>query len=167
MRQSCDVMNWKYLGILIVVIVIILAGSLFMLTSQKTSPTQTKPQYFEENLSPIEIPKLATGVYREMISSISIKNTVEVSLNVTVGDAKYYAIEEIIPANWTITNPGSGTIDSSGNLKWVVLADAKDVILKYSVAAPSNPGKYLFSGKYAIGSKEELFVIGKTQIIVK
>lgn len=161
-------MNLKYVAILVVVVAVILAGSIFMMTGSSKSSSSDITQKNQEEVSdvPIEIPKLSTGVYREMPSSTSPKGVVDIALNVTVGDSKYYVIEETLPANWTVKDTGTGTIDSSGNIKWVVL-DAKNTVLKYSVVAPSNLGKYIFSGKYAIGSTEELFVIGKTEITVK
>ncbi|GEM_PF-5390347 len=161
-------MNWKYLVIILVVVIgIVLTGSIFIMqNNSKSSPIETKTNYFEENISASEILRPATGVYRELSSSLSSSSITEVSLNVTVGNSQYYVIEEIVPANWTVTNSGTGTVDKNNHIKWLVLADAKDTILKYTIAAPSNPGKYLFSGKYAIGSKDEFFIIGRTQIQV-
>jgi hypothetical protein len=159
-------MNWKYVAILIVVIILVLVGSIYMLNSSTPLATDSKQIYFDENISTSEVTRPLVGVYREIASSTSSGSIVEVSLNVTIGDSRFYAIEEIIPANWTVSDPGTGTLDSEGKLKWVIL-DAQNTVLKYRVVAPSSTGKYIFSGKYAIGTPDEYFIAGNTQITVR
>jgi hypothetical protein len=88
------------------------------------------------------------SVSRTLPSSASPGDVVTVRLDVKVGSASYYAIDEQVPAGWEIINT-TGDTTQKGHVKWLVISGAKDTTYTYSVKIPANAsGKAFFSGTY-------------------
>ena len=76
-----------------------------------------------------------------------------VSLDVSVGSATYYLIDEEVPTGWTVTNAsGGGDFTAEpGHVKWVVISGATDTTYTYTVIIPGNAtGDYAFTGEYGM-----------------
>ncbi len=87
-------------------------------------------------------------VIRTLPSSASSGDVITVQLDVVVGSASYYAIDEQIPTNWEIVST-SGDTTEQGHVKWLVVSGATDTTYTYSVKIPMNAsGKVFFNGKY-------------------
>ena len=80
--------------------------------------------------------------------------SVVVTLNVhLVSPDSYYAIDEVYPAGWTVTDPGTGDTSELGHLKWVVITGAANTAYSYTLSAPSSAlGSSPFSGIYGFSS---------------
>ena len=78
--------------------------------------------------------------------------TISLAVNVQTPDT-YYAIDEIVPAGWTISNPGTGDTTQAGHLKWVVITGAASTTYEYIVTVPATAtGANTFSGTAGFGS---------------
>ena len=79
-----------------------------------------------------------------------ISSVITVSLDITVGSATYYAIDEEIPSGWTVTGASDGGdyTSESGHVKWVITAGAMDKVYTYTVQIGDASGTYAFSGEY-------------------
>lgn len=93
---------------------------------------------------------------------------VDVNLSVEInGGESYYAIEEYVPAGWTIIDDGGGATSITNKLAWAVIDSAADTTLTYSVQAPSQAGSYFFNGSYMFENfTVEETTLGETTIIV-
>ena len=114
----------------------------------------------------IPISALNTSVVKRTLpSSASPGDVITVKLDVKVGNASYYAIDEQVPAGWEIINT-SGDTTEEGHVKWLVISGAKDTTYTYSVKIPANAsGKAFFSGKYSMeGMSTEADIEGDNAI---
>ena len=78
-------------------------------------------------------------------------SVITVSLDVTVGSATYYGIDEEIPSGWTVTSASdSGDYTSDpGHIRWAVTSGAVDNVYSYTVQIPdAASGTYVFSGVF-------------------
>lgn len=94
---------------------------------------------------------------------------ITVSLDVNVGSATYYALDEVVPTGWTITNAsrGGNYISDPGHVKWVVIVDATDTRLTYTVAIPADAaGDCTFGGTYGMEGRSEKSTGGGTVVTV-
>lgn len=108
-------------------------------------------------------------VVRSGSSGTVLRNaTVNITLTVTpeAGDT-FYAIDETIPAGWTVTSAGGGDTTQAGHLKWVKEKDAVTTTYTYTLRAPSLPGTGTFSGQYMFeGDTAEKIISGLSSITV-
>jgi hypothetical protein len=82
-------------------------------------------------------------------------STFTVELDVTVGNASFYAIDEIVPENWTVTSAtGDGNYTAQeGHVKWVVIDNATDTTYSYTVEIPGDAnGTYPFDGIFMMNT---------------
>ena len=96
-------------------------------------------------------------------------DAITVSLNVVVGSATYYLIDEVVPAGWAVTGAsGRGDYTSQpGHVKWAVIVGAADTTLTYAVTIPAGAaGAYTFSGTYGMEGMLETTTGGDTTVIV-
>ncbi|MDD4497516.1 MAG: hypothetical protein PHV51_05105, partial [Methanosarcinaceae archaeon] len=95
---------------------------------------------------------------------------ISVSLDVTVDCATYYAIEECVPAGWTITGASDGGDYTSdpGYVKWVIASGAVNKTYTYTVCIPNSAsGTYSFAGIYQMECMADSSAIGcDTQVAV-
>jgi len=107
--------------------------------------------------SVVSISALASAdadVVRTLPSSASPGDVITVQLDVVVGSASYYAIDEQIPINWEIINT-SGDTTEPGHVKWIVMSGVEDTTYTYSVKIPTNAsGKTFFNGKYQMSEMD-------------
>jgi len=93
-----------------------------------------------------------------------------VSLTIDINDVdRYYAIDEVPPAGWTISDSGSGATNESGHIKWIVFQDAVDTVYEYKVMVPCDAlGIYTFEGTYMFENyTEEQTILGSTNVDVQ
>ncbi|MBI2025501.1 Ig-like domain-containing protein, partial [Candidatus Kaiserbacteria bacterium] len=93
--------------------------------------------------------------------------TVTLAVDVTPPDA-FYVIDEVLPAGWTVTVPGTGDTAQAGHIKWAVLSGAVSTALQYQVEVPPTAtGVNSFSGEFAFDSNPApLPVLGETDVTV-
>jgi len=111
----------------------------------------------------------AAGVTRILSPPVIVPGgTVTVTLSVDVsGAADYYVIDEIYPSGFTVIDSGPGSIQHSGHWKYLVIEDAQNTQLSYTLQAPSTEGEYSFSGEYMFGGMESTVPIsGQSKIYV-
>jgi len=108
-------------------------------------------------------------------TQIYVDGTVEVTLSVVVAGADAYAIDETVPASWSVVDPGTASTQHSGHLKWVVVGEQgsggydctgmdscvsslSDTTYTYILQAPSSTGTAQVTGVYMfdIGSSQTL-----------
>jgi len=92
------------------------------------------------------------NVCRDLPSGDQAAGTeITVSLAATVGSATYCAIDEVVPAGWTVTgasDAGDYTAEA-GHIKWVVTGGAMDKTYTYTVQIPGDAsGTCTFSGEF-------------------
>ena len=98
--------------------------------------------------------------------------TVSLAVNVTAPDNSppndFYIIDEVLPAGWTVSNPGTGDISQVGHIKWAVLSGATSTINQYTVVVPSSAtGTNIFSGQFAFGSNLTLLnILGANSVTI-
>lgn len=121
----------------------------------------------------VSIPMAAAAgeVTRTLPATADAGSTIVVSLAVTVDGATYYAIDEQVPAGWTVTSASDGGDFTSdpGHVKWVVTGSAVDKTYTYEVSIPATvSGSHTFSGTYMLeGMTEEANIGGDSSIIIK
>jgi len=110
----------------------------------------------------------ASVITRSLPQSALPGETVLVSLDVSItGGEAFYLLDEIVPAGWTITSPGSGDPIQPGHLKWVIIQNAADTRYTYEAKAPAAEGEYAFSGIYMFqGMTSEGNIQGDSRIRV-
>ncbi len=120
-------------------------------------------------------------------TQVVVDGTVEVSLYVDVGNppnmADAYAIDDVYPSGWTVVDPGSGSTNHTGHIKWVVVGIStsssyscsgldscvdpmQDVTYRYILQAPSSPETATISGKYMFDVQSSEQNTGSTTIEV-
>lgn len=94
--------------------------------------------------------------------------TVSLELDVNNVDT-YYAIDEIIPSGWEISDSGEGDTSESGHIKWVIVDGAENGNYQYKVDVPCDAlGIYVFDGMYMFESDtEEQVIQGEEEINVQ
>lgn len=77
-------------------------------------------------------------------------STLTIYLNVDVGTAGYYALEDHLPSGWTVVPGSTGMYtDQAGVVKWLVYTDPVDTTLSYQTVVPAgSSGSYTFTGTY-------------------
>ena len=111
------------------------------------------------------------GVIRVLPSDTQTAgSTITVSLDVTVGSATYYLIDEEVPTGWTVTSAsGDGDYTTTpGHIFWTKLSGATDTTLTYTVTIPAAAaGDYTFTGTYIMeGMAAEATIGGDTLVSV-
>lgn len=91
--------------------------------------------------------------------------TVTLAVNLVAPDS-YYAIDEVVPAGWVISNPGTGDTSQAGHIKWVVIMGAASTNYSYTVTVPGvATGVYTFAGSYGTDSIiPEVSILGPTTV---
>jgi hypothetical protein len=87
--------------------------------------------------------------------SVPAGGEIEVSLAVTVNVSDFYAIDDILPPGWTVSDPGNGSDEEPGHWKVAVLENATNVTYEYTATAPGQSGNYFFSGDYMFEQMNE------------
>jgi hypothetical protein len=75
--------------------------------------------------------------------------TIYLDIGILPGD-KFYIIEEMPPAGWSVVDPGEFNVDSQGRLKYVMLSSPYDRRFSYIIMSPAATGNYNFSGVFQI-----------------
>jgi uncharacterized protein YjdB len=92
--------------------------------------------------------------------------TVNLSVFVNSTDT-YYAIDEVFPAGWTVTNAGTGNTATTGHIKWVVITGAVNTTYSYDVGVPcAASGIASFTGTYGFGTSAIQTILGSTSVNV-
>jgi len=79
----------------------------------------------------------------------------------------FYAIDEVPPAGWQVTNSGSGDSQTAGHLKWVSISGNGGASYQYTLAVPCNAlGTYQFSGEYGFDNAVLLPIGGQPSVNV-
>jgi len=116
-------------------------------------------------------------------TTVVVGETVTVTLSVTVGGADAYAIDELIPTGWTVSDAGSASTDHSGHLKWVVVGEStnsgyncgglnscinsiSDTTYVYTLTAPASAGTATLTGEYMFDTDSASRQIGSTTLTV-
>lgn len=110
----------------------------------------------------------ATTVTRS-VSSTANKNTdVTVTLDVNVGTATYYLIDEQFPSDISVKSVSGGGdyTTTSGHIFWVVLQDAQDTSYTYTINTGNTDRTIQFIGTYGAEDSDEADILGDNQIIV-
>lgn len=114
-------------------------------------------------------PALASGgTVTRSIPDATAGESLTVSLDIDVGNASYYVIEESIPPGWihihrdVIPDGVSGIVD--GGIKLTKTSDATDMTYTYTVDVPMGAtGPYSFTGSYMMeGGTTEQSIGGDT-----
>ena len=102
------------------------------------------------------------SITRSLASSVVAPGgEVAVTLDVKIASGeRYYIIDEIPPAGWTIQDKGSLIKDSNNHLKMVVLQNPVDKKYTYVLKAPNEEGSYSFSGIYQVDKMDAPAEIG-------
>jgi hypothetical protein len=111
----------------------------------------------------------AAGITRSLSSTvIEPGGTLSVTLSVDVsGAGDYYAIDDVYPEGWEVTDSGGGSTEHAGHWKNVVIQDAQNTQYTYTLRAPSQEGTYSFSGEYMFGGMSEpLSITGQDTVTV-
>ena len=113
----------------------------------------------------------APSVTRDLPSGAQTAgSTITVSLDVTVGSATYYLIDEEVPTGWTVTSAsGDGDYTTApGHIFWTKLSGVTDTTLTYTVTIPADAaGDYTFAGTYVMeGMTAEATIGGETTVNV-
>ena len=100
-------------------------------------------------------------------SQVIVNQTLNVSLNVTIGNSSFYIIDELIPAGWLIVDLGGADNSQAGHLKWVVISGANNITYEYILRAPNVTGLHFWNGSYAFEyDPTERIIIGPTSVNV-
>jgi len=154
----------KVIIVVLAILVILVGGFYIFQSSTKTSGNSEDNQQVGSIQGSI-IAK-GYGVYRTLQNSTGAGNVIEVNLEVFVGDANYYIIDERIPEGWVVSDAAGGSTKDPGHIKWVEFSNAKDTIITYKLIAPTNQKTYSFSGNFVLGDSEEKTIIGNNEIRV-
>ena len=94
--------------------------------------------------------------------------TITVTLSVDVeGKADYYAIDDIYPSGFTVIDKGEGSTEHTGHWKYIVIENAQNTQLSYTLQAPAKEGEYFFSGEYMFGGVgDPVPVAGQSKVYV-
>ncbi|MFH1224328.1 MAG: fibronectin type III domain-containing protein [Candidatus Diapherotrites archaeon] len=95
-------------------------------------------------------------------------STLTVYLNVDIGTAGYYALEDHLPSGWTVV-PGSTNMytDQAGVVKWLVYQNPVDTTLSYQTVVPAGAsGDYSFSGTCLFEGSGETTILGQSSVNV-
>lgn len=98
----------------------------------------------------------AAGVTRSLSSgTVPPGGSLTVTLSVDVsGAGDNYAIDETYPPGWSVKDAGSGSTEHTLHWKHLVLENAQNTQLTYTLIASEEPGTYTFSGEYMFGGME-------------
>jgi len=98
----------------------------------------------------------ASNVCRDLPSGVQTAGTtISVDLEVTLGGADTYLIDDCVPSGWEITAAPGGSISDDGiTVTYFAFAVGSDKTLTYQVAIPSgaSSGQYCFTGQFGIGT---------------
>jgi hypothetical protein len=110
------------------------------------------------------------GTATRSLSSASVAPGADLTVTLAVdvsGDESYYAVDELVPAGWTIKDSGSAATEHTGHLKWVVIQNAVDTSYTYTLTAPSTAGQTTISGTVMFeGMDAEEAIGGQTSVTV-
>lgn len=160
-------MKKSFIVLWIVIVIIIIYGALSYF-GVLNSFSQTT------SLSQSQIQKPGTAVYsvgisRSLPETAKPGETISVYLDVKIGSAKYYIIDEQVPDGWVVSEASNeGSFQQSGHVKWAVISNAKDGIISYVVHVPVNAkGIYRFSGSYALEKGSTIDISGSSGLNVE
>ena len=149
------------IGTLIIIFLVLVAIGIVWIVKEK-NPSKDN---LNEQIDTLNEP----GVYRTF-SSITVAQgeQIDVTLQITLGSVKYYAVEEYIPA-WTIIDDADGVTGNPTKLVWFAFGSISlsDITITYTLQAPSTPGNYVFDGVYQFeGDASSITTKGQTIVTV-
>ncbi len=110
------------------------------------------------------------GTVTRTLSPTTVAPGADLAVTLTVsvsGDETFYAIDELVPAGWTVKDSGTAAADHSGHLKWVVIQNATNTSYNYTLTAPSTTGQTAISGNTMFkGMDTEEAIGGQTSVTV-
>ena len=151
----------RILAATVLVIVIVIAGYFLLNTNEVSSDGDSKPSGEFNRFKDVE---LVFGIKRSLPGSAKAGDVIDIYLDVKLSGKKFYVIDEVVPKAAQIIDSGKGRV-SENHIKWLVMSNAKDTKLKYTIKIPSR-GTYTFDGTYAIGNSGETNILGQKTIDV-
>lgn len=110
---------------------------------------------------------LSLNIVRDFSNSSANANeevVVKLIVSVSPGD-EVYVIEENIPAEINIVNPGDGSFNK-GKMLWVVMNNLKNTEHTYTVKGIIK-GSYEFRGVYSLNGRNETLIEGESILTIK
>lgn len=104
----------------------------------------------------------ASSVSRSCSGTI-VDSVVEITVNLTVditGDEDFYVIDELVPDGYSVTEPGGGSTDHAGHIKWLVIQDAVDTVHTYVITSSNINRTTEFIGYYGFEGDTDVRLIG-------
>lgn len=94
--------------------------------------------------------------------------TVSLAVNPLTTES-FYAIDEIYPSGWTVTDISDATAcsDNNGHVKCVLIQGALQVTYTYDLSIPTTATSGTFSGTYAFEGGTETTIVGSTSVTVE
>jgi len=91
-----------------------------------------------------------------------------ISITINPGTSTYYAINEIVPAGWTVTSTSDGGdyTTNPGRIYWVILNSAGQHTYTYTANPGSSTGTKTFTGTIGFAEKPEAAISGSTSVSV-
>jgi hypothetical protein len=110
----------------------------------------------------------STSLSRSMSTQANINTNITITLTLTrTDDDNIVAIDETIPAGFTIVSNGGGDNSQTNHLKWIETDLSGNKTYTYTLKSPSTIGSYTFSGIYMSESHEtEQVTSGNTSISI-
>ncbi|MBI5331978.1 MAG: hypothetical protein HZB65_00225, partial [Candidatus Aenigmarchaeota archaeon] len=99
----------KWVFIILIIAVVIVAAALF-LPRQATSIINNQEQSAETPAGSAAAPVSGIGVYRLLQNSVKPDQEFDVVLNISLGEKKYYIIDESIPDEFVVIDRGAGAL---------------------------------------------------------
>jgi len=93
-------------------------------------------------------------------------STITIKLNISVGNSRYYGLNETMPLGWNVSSIVSPGAMCNSNIDCLVM-NAVDTLITYNVRVPENIiGIYNFTGYYKMeGMNSSSPILGNTSII--
>jgi len=117
------------------------------------------------------LPMVNAGTVTRVFDTITIEALTNMNVTLVVevveGTEKFYAIDEIMPSEWTLVDPGFLNDSQTNHLKKMNTSDASDTSYTYEVRSPAIPNPYGWSGIFQIdGMGSDVPILGSTQVTV-
>ncbi len=119
----------------------------------------------------VMIPAVQAGTVTRVFDTITIEALTNMNVTLVVevveGTENFYAIDEIMPSEWTLVDPGFLNDSQTDHLKKMNTSDASDTSYTYKVRSPAVPNTYVWSGIYQVaGMGSDVSILGSTQVTV-
>ena len=115
-------------------------------------------------------PALAESITRIVPSGVFSGTNITIGLNVTLENSTFYAVDEIVPSGWSVTDaigPGVNWTTNPPHIYWVCIGNCVNTTLTYDLSVPPGAnGTYSFSGTYAMTYVDDTLIGGPNSINV-